>query len=254
MHFKVPFCRPVYKRRHGITKTLLVMKLTSIFLLGVCLQVTAHVHSQTVSFSGTNVPLEKVFTVVEKQTGYVFFYDEAILKDTRPVSIKAENYSLQLFLSCVLNNQPLKFSFQNKTIIISRKEVAPPPVADTTVRPPAPTLLQGIVMDMNVTPLAGASVSIKGTGKSTITNGKGVFTIPMPASKSKVVVSFVGYTTREVELQEAQQQMIIQLSVAVNELDEEVVEAYGKTSKRLAVGNIVKVSGEDIQRQPVMNP
>jgi hypothetical protein len=118
MHFKVSFCRPVCKRRHGITKTLLVMKLTSILLLGACLQVAARVHSQTVSFSGQHVPLEKIFAVVEKQTGYVFFFDESILKDAKLVSIRAENYSLQLFLNCVLNDQSLKFSLQNKTIII----------------------------------------------------------------------------------------------------------------------------------------
>lgn len=146
-------------------------------MLGACLQVAAHVHSQTVSFSGSNVSLEKIFSVVEKQTGYVFFYDEAVLKDTRPVTIKAENYSVQLFLSCVLNNQPLKFSFQNKTIIISRKEMAVPPVSDTTVRPAQP-MLGGIVMDMNNMLLSGASVSIKGTGKSTITNGQGAFSFP----------------------------------------------------------------------------
>ncbi|WP_166437240.1 SusC/RagA family TonB-linked outer membrane protein [Niastella caeni] len=230
------------------------MKLTSILMLGACMQVAARVHSQTVTYSGKNVPLEKIFTVVEKQTGYVFFYDEAILKDAQPVSIRAENYSLTLFLSCVLNGQPLKYSLQNKTIIISRKEVIAPPVSDTAVRPAAQPMLDGIVMDMNGMPLAGASVSIKETGKNTITNGRGAFSIPMPAAKSKVVVSYVGYTTREVVLDEGQQQMLIQLSVAVNVLDEEVVEAYGRTSKRLAVGNIVKVSGEDIQKQPVMNP
>jgi TonB-linked SusC/RagA family outer membrane protein len=225
-------------------------------MLGACLQVAARGHSQTVSFSGKNVPLEKIFTVVEKQTGYVFFYDEAILRDAQPVTIRAENYSLTLFLNCVLNGQPLKYSLQNKTIIISRKEVMAPPVApvsDSTVRPAQP-MLGGIVMDGNGLPLAGASVTIKGTGKSTITNGKGAFSVPMPVAKSKIVVSYVGYTTREVVLEEAQSQMIVQLAVAVNVLDEEVVEAYGRTSKRLAVGNIVKISGEEIQKQPVMNP
>jgi len=224
-------------------------------MLGACLQVAARVHSQTVSFSGKNVSLEKIFNIVEKQTGYVFFFDESILEDARPVSIRAENYSLQLFLSCVLNDQSLKFSVQNKTIIISRKEVPPPVIkADTTVRPAGQAMLGGVVMDMSGLVLAGASVSVKGSGASTITNGKGMFNIPMPAAKSKIVISYVGYTTREVELQEGQQQMLVQLSVAVNVLDEEVVEAYGRTSKRLAVGNIVKVSGEEIQRQPVMNP
>lgn len=225
-------------------------------MLGACLQVAARVHSQTVTFSGKNVSLEKIFSVVEKQTGYVFFFDESILENAKPVSIRAENYSLQLFLSCVLNDQSLRFSVQNKTIIISLKIMPPPvaPQADTIVKPALPALLGGVVLDMNGLPLVGASVSIKGTGKSTITNGAGTFTIGMPAPKSKVIISYVGYTTREVELLEAQEQMLIQLAVAVNVLDEEVVEAYGRTSKRLAVGNIVKVSGDDIRKQPVMNP
>ena len=257
MHFKVLFCLQARKRGHGITKTLLVMKLTSILLLGACLQVSARTYSQTVSFSGKNVPLEKVFASVEKQTGYVFFFDEAILKDARPVTIKAENYPLQLFLSCVLNEQPLRFSFQNKTIVISRREPVAGPVSpgiDTTVRSSGAQLLQGLVMDMSGTALSGASVTIKESGKSTLTNGQGAFHIPAPAGKSKVIVSFVGYTSKEIALSEGQRELFVQLAVAVNTLDEEVVQGYGKTSQRLAVANIVQVSGEDIQKQPVMNP
>jgi TonB-linked SusC/RagA family outer membrane protein len=253
MQCQVLFCPRAWKSGYGITKTLLVMKLTSILLLCACLQVSAHVHAQTVSFSGTNVPLEKVFAAVEKQTGYVFFFDEAILKDARPVTIRAENDPLELFLSRVLFSQPFKFSLLNKTIVISRKEVVAPSVADTT-HPSDQQLLQGMVLDENGTPLVGASVTIKGTGKSTITNGRGAFSMPAPAAKSKVIISYVGYKTREVTLAEGQQQLVARLSIAVNTLDEEVVQAYGKTSQRLAVGSIVKVSGEEIQKQPVMNP
>lgn len=229
------------------------MKLTSILLLGVCLQVSAHIHAQTVSFSGKNVPLEKVFAAVEKQTGYVFFFDEAILKDARPVTIRAENDPLPVFLNRVLDEQPFKFSFQNKTIIISRREIAPART-DTIPRASAPPALGGLVMDMNGAPLAGASVTIKATGKSSITDGRGVFSMPMPAAKSKIIFSYVGYKTREVILAEGQQQLMIQLAVAVNVLDEEVVQAYGRTSQRLSVANIAKISGEEIQKQPVMNP
>ncbi|MBN9383745.1 MAG: SusC/RagA family TonB-linked outer membrane protein [Chitinophagaceae bacterium] len=232
------------------------MRLTSILMLSTCLQVSARVHSQTVSFSGKNVPLEKVFTSVEKQTGYVFFFDEAILKDAKPVTIRAENYPLQLFLSRVLDGQPLKFSFQNKTIVISRKELDPaptPPAPDTTARPPVPPSLVGLVMDISGTPLQGASVTIKGSGKSALTNSQGAFRIPAPPAKSKVIVSFIGYTTKEVALSENQRDLYVQLAVAVNSLDEEVVQGYGKTSQRLAVANIIQVSGEEIQKQPVMN-
>ncbi|MDO6434762.1 SusC/RagA family TonB-linked outer membrane protein [Flavitalea sp. BT771] len=234
------------------------MRLTSILLLGACLQVSARVHSQTVSFSGRNVPLEKIFAAVEKQTGYVFFFDEAILKDARPVTIRAENYSLPLFLNCVLNGQPFKFSFQNKTIVISRTSQpnpAPaPPATDTSARPPSPELLHGVVTDKNLIPLSGASIIIVGTGKSTLTDGHGAFSIPASARKSKLIVSYVGYTNRQITLSGKEEELYIQLTVAINTMDEEVVQGYGKTSRRLSVANIIQVSGEDIQKQPVMNP
>jgi len=233
------------------------MKLTSILLLGVLMQVSARVHSQTVSFSGRDVPLEKIFASVEKQTGYVFFYDETILKDARPVTIRAENYSLPLFLSCILNGQPYRFSFQNKTIVISRKEPVPDPAlpaTDTVIHPPGRQILTGRVIDINGTPLSGASVTIRESGKSTLTDGQGMFHIPASAAKSKLIVSFIGYNTREIVLSADQHELYVQLTVAVNALDEEVVQAYGKTSQRLAVGSIFQVSGEDLQKQPVMNP
>ena len=42
------------------------------------------------------------------------------------------------------------------------------------------------------------------------------------------------------------------LDVADNELDKVVIQAYGKTTQRFATGNIVKVTAEEIERQPVM--
>ena len=277
MHFKVLFSRPAWMRRHGITKstssrfsetnerhclltkTLLVMKLTSILMLVACMQVSARVHSQTVSFSGKNVPLEKVFASVERQTGYVFFFDETIMKDARPVTIHAEDNPLDLFLKRLLMEQPFRYTFQNKTIVIFRKDEPVPsdaatPAADTTTHPPAVPTISGWVMDTNGSPLAGASVTVKESNKSTLTNSRGQFSLPMTAPDMQLVVSYVGYVPKQVSAKEMVQQVFIQLAVAVNSLDEEVVQAYGKTSQRLAIGNIVKVSGADIQKQPVMNP
>ncbi len=54
-------------------------------------QVSASSYSQSITFSGKNVKLESVFQAVEKQTGYVFFYDAKELKNARPVTISATN-------------------------------------------------------------------------------------------------------------------------------------------------------------------
>ena len=53
------------ERRKPFTKTMFVMKFTAIILLATCLQVSAKVFSQPVTFSGKNVPLKNVFNVVK---------------------------------------------------------------------------------------------------------------------------------------------------------------------------------------------
>ena len=50
------------------------MRMTSFFLLVTMLQASARGISQTVTYSARKVKLEKLFTVITRQTGYVFFY------------------------------------------------------------------------------------------------------------------------------------------------------------------------------------
>ena len=74
-------------RTRHLIKTMRVMRLTSLFLLVTCLQVSARTLSQTVTFSGERVPLVKVFNEVKKQTGYLVAYNDQVLRSAKPVSI-----------------------------------------------------------------------------------------------------------------------------------------------------------------------
>ena len=40
-------------------------------------------YSQTISFSGEKVQLKQVFFAIKSQTGYVFFYDAAVLREAK---------------------------------------------------------------------------------------------------------------------------------------------------------------------------
>src|SRR5689334_6442158 len=57
--------------------------------------------------------------------------------------------------------------------------------------------LSGIVTDENRTPLAGATVSVKGADAVTTTDATGKFTINVPADKNILVVSYVGMKMKE---------------------------------------------------------
>jgi hypothetical protein len=91
-HWKLTFNRNV------ISKTLRIMKITAFILLVTCMQLSATSLAQNVTLSLKNVTLKKVFTEINHQTGYQFFYKDALLKKAGTVSIEVENTPLEKVL------------------------------------------------------------------------------------------------------------------------------------------------------------
>jgi hypothetical protein len=111
-----------------------VMKLTCILLFAAFLQVSANSYSQSVNISVKNASLEKVFSLIEHQTGYFFFYKFTDLKTAKPVSVSIDNGSVSQALSLSLKDQPYTFSVddENKMIVIKKAALAVPQVAVST--------------------------------------------------------------------------------------------------------------------------
>lgn len=69
---------PSFQR--GFTKIKLVMKLTAVLLIATCLQVGAKGYSQKVTVLEKKSSLERVFQQIEKQCGYVFWYEDRLIQ------------------------------------------------------------------------------------------------------------------------------------------------------------------------------
>lgn len=243
-------------RRRLFTKLTRVMRLTAFCLLAGLLQVHATGISQTVSFSGDNVPLPKVFTAIERQTGYVFFYNAGLLKEAKPVTLHLVHVSLEEALKASLKDLPLDYGIENKTIVISRKAVVQTPPVTTMPVASAPdtlVLIQGRVMDSTFTPLQGASIIVKGEKRGTQTDRFGNFEIWVAVKRPVLVISYLGYTTREVFWPGNMRNVTISLRRSSDPLDEVQVIAYGTSSRRFSVGSIATVTADDIEKQPVSN-
>lgn len=91
----------------------------------------------------------------------------------------------------------------------------------------------GIVSDANNQPVTGATVLIKNTNKATVTTGAGRFRINA-SGNDVLVISSVGFTTREVELN-GRSSLDITLESSTQNMNEVVVTALGirRESKRL---------------------
>src|SRR5262245_52797360 len=98
------------------------MKLIVIILTACILTASfAGLAQTTVSFSGKNVELKKVFVAIKQQTGYGVFWNTDMQKIARPVSLDARNMPLAAFLDLLLKDQPFNYEISRKNIILSNK-------------------------------------------------------------------------------------------------------------------------------------
>jgi len=231
------------------------IKLTVLVILTGCLQVNARTYSQTVSLSCKDMPLTSVFSTLEKQTGLSFFFNVAMVKDVKPVTLELRNVSLELALREALKDADLDFYRMGKTIFIIKKTSPNPTAGLATSAGSGDNVInvEGRVLDEQGLSMRGATVTVKGTSHATLTNELGEFSLKGVTSGSTLLITHLGYQRIEVEASNTNS-LLVKMSIAENVLDRAEVIAYGKTSARIATGDVTTVPAAVIERQPVNNP
>lgn len=107
----------------------------------------------------------------------------------------------------------------------------------------------GTVLDAeNNEPLIGATVMPIGGGQGAAADIDGRFTLSVPSNVKKVTVSYVGYTSKTVDLHN---DMTVYLSSASTSLDDLVVVAYGTATKESLTGSVAVIGAKEIEDRPV---
>ncbi|HWK06050.1 MAG TPA: SusC/RagA family TonB-linked outer membrane protein [Puia sp.] len=224
------------------------MKLTFILLIAAILQANAGGWAQNISLSQKNASLENVFAAIEKQTGYSFLFEKALLQQANKVDIQVTNAPIEKVLDICFKDQPLTYKIFEKTIVVRKKEATLPPVA---VEAP-PIDLSGHITDADGNPLEGATIRVAGAKMSAITDSRGDFLLRGIDGNAVLEISFVGFKTQTVHVS-GRQTISIGLALSNSRLDQTVIIGYGTTSKRYNTGSVVKITSEDIEKQPVAN-
>ncbi|MBL7734806.1 MAG: TonB-dependent receptor plug domain-containing protein, partial [Chitinophagaceae bacterium] len=227
------------------------MKMTFMLLTVAFLQASAGSLAQSITYSGKNVPLEKIFPVIKKQTGYVVFCNAHILEGIAPISINAKNVGLEAFVREILSGLSLDYSIKNKTIVISRKIGQPAGVVTRA----APLLLpiKGNIRNTNGEPLSSVSIIIKGTNIGVVSDEGGDFTIDVPQQHTTLVISSAGYITQEVNLAD---KLYINVILEPNNLGltDVVVIGYGSRSKSDVITSISTLGEDRISKTVASSP
>ena len=102
-------------------------------------------------------------------------------------------------------------------------------------------------------PLPGATVQVEGTATGVITDLEGRFTLELGDDNKVLVISFVGFTTKKVNIGN-QSSFEIELELDIQSLDEVVVVGYGSTqSRRDLTAPIATVDAEELENKPFAN-
>src|SRR5689334_4463536 len=93
-------------------------------------------------------------------------------------------------------------------------------------------------------PLPGVNVVIRGTTAGTVTDSEGNYSLPVPASGTTLVFSFIGLQTKEVPIGN-NSQIDIQLDSDVTQLSEIVVTGSGVATDKKKLGISVESLGAE---------
>jgi TonB-linked SusC/RagA family outer membrane protein len=210
-----------------------------------------------VTVIANNMAIQQVFRIIEKQTGLKFFYNNDILNRDEKITINMVERPLDEVLVRMLQHKDLTWLYIENVVRIGRRNEPSNGSRPRDIKPQRDTTVTSVAISGKVTaadgsPVAGATVLVKGTDVGATTDAEGDFTVMGRRENNVLLIRSIGYETREVPV--TGKSILVRLNVAVSDLDETVVIAYGTTTRRLSTGNISSVKAKDIEKQPVNNP
>lgn len=113
--------------------------------------------------------------------------------------------------------------------------------------------ITGTVINVEGEAVIGATVILKGhTGRGTATDVNGKYSITVPQG-STLIISFMGYEEKEVELQPDISDYLTTLNEAQTRINDVVIVGYGEIKKSDLTGSVSVVGERSFYDQPVKN-
>lgn len=231
--------------------------------------------AKNVTINKDNASVLEVFSAIEQQTGYKFFYSNNQVDTERKVSIRYTAVSITRVLNDVFRDTPVSFRFSGNYIVLTvpKAEVSLPgvpgvageavapaaaesvaSVAGASAAPAAETIrVTGVVKDETGATLPGVNVLEKGTTNGITTDVSGVFSLNVADGNSVLQFSFIGYETQEIVVG-SQTTLDVAMVPDAQTLNEVVVIGYGTQKKEDMTGSVIAVSQKDFNKGQVTTP
>lgn len=153
---------------------------------------------KTVTIELKEVQLREALDKVAKAADVKFLYSDDVAKANNRINSSAHNITVGKWLEDALQNIPFSFKVVGDALLIRYDEAKFKRLQLKEQRKKAPPV-SGRVTDSKGLSLPGATIRIKGTENLTITDKDGRFTLLNASAEDVLVISFIGYKTREIK-------------------------------------------------------
>ncbi len=223
-----------------------------------------------------NVSVIVVFSEIEKQSGYKFFYNDNQIDATQKVSLRLEKATLKTALDILFKDTDIRYKLVDDYIVLTSRKassdisplgVGPMPTNDLLgsnrtpefkpiLRPKSKGIavlqITGKVKDDAGQSLPGVNVLVKGTTNGTTSDADGAYSLEVADASATIIFSFIGFLTQEVPLN-GRTVLDVTMVPDVQTLSEVVVVGYGEQKKATLSGAVAVVSGAEVMTSPATN-
>lgn len=238
------------ERRKEKSDPVWIIRLTSLVVFIVFIQITASAYSQAVSISAKNVRMSKIFEEIHNQTGYNFLYNTVWLKSIPNVTLDVENASVELVLEKCLKDLPFSYSIIENTIVIKQVEnsVNSPKAENEQAR----IEIIGKVTTWDGSPIPNVYISIKGTVRGAATDANGNYVLNIENNDSILIFSAVGMKRQEIPISNRTVIDVVMEEDVISISEMVVVSTgYQRISRERSTGSYVQLNGGLIKDKSV---
>lgn len=221
-----------------------------IILLLLFLPTFASVYGQSLKSNNITIKvnkesIEQVFTILNRETNYKFFYDKQVISDVSLISLDFRNANLKTILAEIGQKTQLQFTTIDNTITVSKSRTTGP-------GPQQARLITGVIVDEYGEPIIGANIFEKSTASNgTTTDMDGKFSLRID-EQAVLIISYVGYETQEISVS-GKSSLHIKMLENTKGIDEVVVIGYGTARKKDVTGALSRVNVAEQSTLPNVN-
>ena len=206
-----------------------------------------------ISLTANNTSLRQLFKSIEKQSGYVFLVSDASDAELdKRVTLEIKEAELPEALKRLLAGTDLAYLITEGQITVYNKTARVSEASKETEGGGNLLSVRGVVVDTKEppTPLVGATIIVKGTPTGTTTDGSGFFSLKAKKG-DMLVVSYLGYQTKEVRVNASVSNMSIALAEDATALEQVVVTGMTSQAKVKVASSVGIIENTNFTNKPI---